>query len=67
MCDECRQLEARIQRYYRIGHGLTVEQITALIQELRKRQSAMHDSAPISGGYNASPGLGNIARSEAPP
>jgi hypothetical protein len=46
MCDQCQQLDARIQRYRSfLAQGLdalTVQRIDGLIQELDKRKEAMH-------------------------
>ena len=46
MCDQCQQLDTRIQRYrgfVKAGLGdLTIERIKELIEELQRRKEAMH-------------------------
>jgi hypothetical protein len=46
MCQECQELGQKIQRYRKITQQgfdrLTIERITALIQELERQLQAMH-------------------------
>jgi hypothetical protein len=46
MCDQCQQLETRIQGYrgfVKAGFdALTIERIKELIEELQRRKEAMH-------------------------
>jgi hypothetical protein len=46
MCEECRELQRKIEHYRRFTEealdSLTIERIKATIKELEKRKNAMH-------------------------
>jgi hypothetical protein len=50
MCDECQNLETKIQRYRRFVRqgldALTTKRIVELIKELERRKEAMHQGRP---------------------
>ena len=46
MCEQCVELQSKIERYQRIketiGNQITVDRIKALLQEMRAQRTALH-------------------------